>query len=55
MRATKFEFKYRFWIISGFYLIGFVLSAFDQTGFIAALRQLIAPTIVAPNSMPATK
>src|SRR6184192_2900580 len=47
MRATKFEFEYRFWIISGIYLIGFCLSAFDHAGFIAWLRQLIAPTIAA--------
>ena len=47
MRATKFEFEYRFWIISGIYLIGFCLSAFDHAGFIFALRQLIAPTIAA--------
>ena len=45
MRATKFEFKQRFWIISGIYLVGFFLSAFDRTGFIAALRQLIAPAM----------
>ena len=47
MRATKFEFEYRFWIISGIYLIGFCLSAFDHAGFIAWLRQLTAPTIAA--------
>jgi len=47
MRATKFEFEYRFWIISGIYLIGFGLTAFDHTGFIAALRQLIAPAMSA--------
>jgi protein-S-isoprenylcysteine O-methyltransferase Ste14 len=46
VQATKFEFKHRFWIISGIYLFGFALSATDRTPFIVALRHLIAPSIV---------
>ena len=46
MRATKFEFEYRFWIISGIYFFGFALSAVDHTPFSVALRHLIAPSIV---------
>jgi hypothetical protein len=46
VQATKFEFKHRLWIISGIYLFGFALSATDRTPFIAALRHLIAPSIV---------
>ena len=45
MRATKFEFEQRFWIITGIYVVGFCLSAFDHTPFIVALRHLIAPSI----------
>lgn len=45
MRASKFEFERRFWIIAGIFAIGFALSAFDHTDFIVALRHLIAPSI----------
>jgi Phospholipid methyltransferase len=45
VRATKFEFEKRFWIICGIYFVGFFLSVFDHTSFIVALRQLIAPSI----------
>src|SRR6266480_1098056 len=46
MRATKFEFQYRFWIISGIYFFGFALSVVDHTPFVVALRQLIVPSIM---------
>lgn len=46
MCATRFEFEKRFWIITAIYVVGFCLSAFDQVPFIAALRHLIAPSIV---------
>src|SRR5690348_6977856 len=46
MRATKFEFEQRFWIISAIYFVAFFFSAFDQVPFIVALRHLIAPSIV---------
>ena len=49
VRATKFEFEKRFWIICAIYFLGFCLSIFDHTPFIAALRHLIAPSI-APGS-----
>ena len=45
MRATRFEFEKRFWIISGIYFIAFSLQIFDHEPFIVALRHLIAPTI----------
>jgi len=45
MRATKFEFEKRFWIICAIYFAAFFLSAFDHTPFIVALRHLIAPSI----------
>ena len=46
MRATKFEFEKRFWIITGIYFAAFALSAVDHTPFIVWLRHLIAPSIV---------
>jgi len=45
MRATKFEFEHRFWIIMAIYFAGFALSAVDHTPFIVWLRHLIAPSI----------
>ena len=53
MRATKFEFEQRFWIITGIYVASFCLSAFDHTPFIVALRHLIAPSIArgSPEAM----
>ena len=47
MRATKFEFEHRFWIITAIYFAGFSLSGIDHTRFIVALRHLIAPSIAA--------
>jgi protein-S-isoprenylcysteine O-methyltransferase Ste14 len=49
MRATKFEFEQRFWIICAIYATGFSLSAIDHTSFIVWLRDLVAPS-VAPGS-----
>jgi protein-S-isoprenylcysteine O-methyltransferase Ste14 len=46
VRATKFEFENRFWIICAIYFVGFLLSVFDHTPFIVALRHSIAPSIV---------
>lgn len=46
MRATKFEFEKRFWIISGIYAVGFGLSVFDHTRFLAGLDWTV-PSIVA--------
>ena len=45
MRATKFEFEKRFWIICAIYFVGFFLSVFDHTPFIVALRHSIVPSI----------
>ena len=45
MRATRFEFEKRFWIICAIYFTGFCLSAFDHVPFTVALRHLIAPAI----------
>jgi protein-S-isoprenylcysteine O-methyltransferase Ste14 len=49
VRATRFEFERRFWIITGIYVVGFSLSAIDHTTFIVWLRHLIAPSI-APHT-----
>jgi len=46
MRATKFEFEKRFWIISAIYFGGFFLSAFDPVSCIVAFRHLVAPSTV---------
>jgi protein-S-isoprenylcysteine O-methyltransferase Ste14 len=46
VRATKFEFEHRFWIIMAIYFAAFALSTVDQTPFIAWLRHLIVPSIV---------
>jgi len=43
VRATRFEFEHRFWIICAIYFIGFSLSVFDHTPCVVALRHLIAP------------
>ncbi|MEY2536382.1 MAG: hypothetical protein QOG67_122 [Verrucomicrobiota bacterium] len=45
MRATKFEFERRFWIICGIFAVGFFLSKFDHVSFAAALRHLVAPSL----------
>ena len=50
MRATKFEFEKRFWIICAIYFTGFFLSVFDHTPFIVALRHVIAPSIMRGSS-----
>ena len=53
MRATRFEFERRFWIITGIYGVGFWLSVFDHTSFTVALRYLIAP-LLAPGTPDST-
>lgn len=53
MRATKFEFEKRFWIISAIFAVGFSLSHFDHTSFAASVRHLVAPSIL-PDSPEAT-
>jgi protein-S-isoprenylcysteine O-methyltransferase Ste14 len=45
VRATRFEFEKRFWIICAIYLVGFLLSDIDHTPFIVGMRHLIAPSI----------
>jgi len=45
VRATKFEFEQRFWIITAIYFAGFGLSAVDHLPFIVSIRHLIAPSI----------
>jgi protein-S-isoprenylcysteine O-methyltransferase Ste14 len=45
VRATKFEFEKRFWIICAIYFIGFAFSGFDHTSFIAGARHLVARSI----------
>ena len=50
MRATKFEFEYRFWIIMTIYFAGFMLSAVDHTPFIVWVRHLAAPSVTRGTS-----
>jgi protein-S-isoprenylcysteine O-methyltransferase Ste14 len=45
MRATKFEFEHRFWLIMAIYLVGFALTGIDHISFIVWLRHWIAPTV----------
>jgi protein-S-isoprenylcysteine O-methyltransferase Ste14 len=45
MRATRFEFERRFWIICGIYVVGFSLSQFDHVRAVTALRHLITPSL----------
>jgi protein-S-isoprenylcysteine O-methyltransferase Ste14 len=45
MRATKFEFEHRFWIIMAIYFAGFAVLGVDHTTFIAWVRHLIAPSV----------
>jgi protein-S-isoprenylcysteine O-methyltransferase Ste14 len=45
MRATKFEFERRFWIICVVYFVGFWLSYFDHVSLITGLRHLVASSI----------
>jgi hypothetical protein len=54
VRATRFEFEKRFWIICAIYFAGFCLPTFDHTPFIAALRHLIAPGLM-PGSAEAER
>jgi len=54
VRATKFEFEKRFWIICAIYFLGFCLSVFDHTPFIVVVRHWIAPSIT-PGSVDAER
>jgi protein-S-isoprenylcysteine O-methyltransferase Ste14 len=37
MRATDFEFRYRFWIIFGLFMVAFAISRLDQVGVAATI------------------
>jgi len=50
VRATRFEFEQRFWIIALIYFIGFALSGVDHVRFIPASRHLIAPSLAAGSA-----
>ncbi|HST31036.1 MAG TPA: isoprenylcysteine carboxylmethyltransferase family protein [Chthoniobacterales bacterium] len=50
MRATKFEFERRFWIIMAIYFTGFMLATVDLVPFIVWVRHLIAPSITRGTS-----
>ncbi len=54
MRATKFEFENRFWIICAIYFVGFALSTVDHVPFTIAIRHLIAPEIARDSTEAAT-
>ncbi len=43
LRATRFEFRARFWIIAGIFWLGFSLSAVDHANAGLALLHLLAP------------
>jgi protein-S-isoprenylcysteine O-methyltransferase Ste14 len=45
MRATKFEFEQRFWIIGLIFWLGFSLAAVDHTNIAVAFLHLVAPAI----------
>lgn len=45
MRATKFEFEQRFWIIGFIFWLGFSHSFLDHTSFAVALLHLLTPSI----------
>lgn len=49
MRATRFEFNHRFWIIAILFWIAFSLYRFDDVNFGVGLLKWIAPS-VAPDS-----
>ena len=53
MRATKFEFERRFWIISAFFFLGYFLFQTD-VGAITAVRHLLAPGILPGTPQAAT-
>lgn len=50
MRATRFEFEHRFWIITAIYVASFTLSAVDHTSFVVWLRHLIEPHVTGGTS-----
>jgi protein-S-isoprenylcysteine O-methyltransferase Ste14 len=45
MRATKFEFEQRFWVIGLIFFVGFGLSSIDHVYFAVGLLRLLAPAI----------
>jgi protein-S-isoprenylcysteine O-methyltransferase Ste14 len=45
MRATRFEFEQRFWIIGFIFALGFSLYVVDHTNFAVALVHLFVPSI----------
>jgi protein-S-isoprenylcysteine O-methyltransferase Ste14 len=44
MKATRFEFERRFWIIAGIYFVAFSISANDPTRFLVQLRHWLTPS-----------
>ena len=45
MRATKFEFEQRFWIIGAIFWVGFGLYQIDHTNFAVWLLHVLAPSV----------
>jgi protein-S-isoprenylcysteine O-methyltransferase Ste14 len=45
MRATKFEFEYRFFIIGALFFVGFQLYAFDHVNSAVAVLHRVAPSL----------
>lgn len=50
MRATRFEFNYRFWVIAILFWIGFSLYRFDDVNFGVGLLKRIAPSATLDSS-----
>ena len=50
MRATKFEFEQRLWIITTIYAVGFCLFNVDHVRAVVGLRQLIAPALTSDSA-----
>ena len=45
MRATRFEFEQRFWIIGAIFGVGFYLYAVDRTNVAIAILHVVAPSV----------
>jgi protein-S-isoprenylcysteine O-methyltransferase Ste14 len=51
VRATRFEFEQRFWIIGVIFGVGFWLSAIDRTNAVVAIVRFVAPSVAADRDV----
>jgi membrane protein implicated in regulation of membrane protease activity len=51
-RATEFEFRYRFWIISGTFCLGFSCYAWDHMNMSVAVARMILGGLHSPLAGP---